>query len=113
MRAEATTSAGARATLVPDAFTPVLALALRDADPSVVGRAAQGLGALGDVRSVPMLIPALDRMSGEITAFDRVQQALMRLLEEPRAHTSQEWRRIWSQRGAALLERRSGGTPPR
>jgi len=111
VRAEAARAAGRRfGDHVPrDRYVSLLLLALQDADPTVLGRAADGLANHGDPRAVPGLIEALSRVDGQIGAHDRVQRALKTLLGEPRNLSRDQWWQVWIERREALLAPRARG----
>jgi HEAT repeat protein len=109
VRAEAARAAGRRAgDHVPrDRYVSLLLHALADADPTVLGRAADGLANFGDPRAVPGLVEALSRVDGQIGAHDRVQRALKTLLGEPRNLSRDQWWQVWIERREALLAPRA------
>jgi HEAT repeat protein len=105
VRSEAARAAGRRfGPHVPsDRYTSMLALALEDADPAVVGRAADALVQCGDPRAVPALVEAVTRTEADPREHTRVQRALRSLLRENADHTRDEWWRLWLERREALL----------
>jgi HEAT repeat protein len=86
-----------------DRYASMLALALGDADPAVVGRAADALAQCGDPRAVPALVEAVTRTEADPREHARVQRALRTLLRENSDHTREEWWRLWLERREALL----------
>jgi hypothetical protein len=106
VRAEAVRAAGARAARSADMrtlHTGLLAAGLEDADATVVGIAADGLGSCRAVNAVPALIGALGRVEDEVVAHDRVQRALKRLVRETEPHSPAQWWQLWLERRAELL----------
>ncbi|QDU84306.1 hypothetical protein Pla163_14130 [Planctomycetes bacterium Pla163] len=106
VRAEAVRAAGARAARSADMralHTGLLATGLEDADATVVGIAADGLGTCRAVNAVPALIGALGRVEDEVVAHDRVQRALKLLVRESEPHTPAQWWQLWLERRAELL----------
>jgi hypothetical protein len=105
VRSEAARAAGRRfGPHVPsDRYASMLALALGDADPAVVGRAADALAQCGDPRAVPALVEAVTRTEADPREHARVQRALRTLLRENSDHTREEWWRLWLERREALL----------
>jgi hypothetical protein len=106
VRAEAARAAGRRfgAHVSRDRYTSMLVLALGDADPTVVGSAADALAACADPRAVPALVEALTRTESDPGAHARVQRALRTLLRENADRSRDEWWRLWLERREALLE---------